>query len=128
MLCAGYDLIGIGGDALAVEGRGGDAALADVDGIVGGDEAFAEENLHAADGALLDEGGCLGDEDLANVIGFVDEEDGCTHEAVVGDGAVSAVEILEEPDGLTKLDPRFEGVEGQRVRQAGRKVPVVAHG
>ena len=51
----GDDLVCVGGDALAVEGGGGDAALADVDGVVGGDEAFAEEDLHAADGALFDE-------------------------------------------------------------------------
>jgi hypothetical protein len=52
---AGDDLVAIGGDALAMEGGRGDAALADVDGVVGGDEAFAEEDLHAADGALFDE-------------------------------------------------------------------------
>src|SRR5262249_27890489 len=41
------DLVGVCGDALAVEGGGDDAALADVDGVVGGDEAFAEQDLHA---------------------------------------------------------------------------------
>ena len=56
---AGYDLVSVGGDALAVEGGSGDAALTHVDGIVGGDEAFAEEDLHAADGALFDEAGGL---------------------------------------------------------------------
>ena len=66
---AGDDLVSVGGDALAMEGGRGDAALAHVDGIVGGDEAFAEEDLHAADGALLDEAGGLGDEDLADVAG-----------------------------------------------------------
>ena len=47
---AGDDLRGVACDALAVECRGGDAALAHVDGIVGGDEAFAEEDLHALGG------------------------------------------------------------------------------
>ncbi len=60
----GDDLVGVGGDALAVEGGSGDAALADVDGIVGGDEAFAEEDLHAADGALFDVAVGVVDEDL----------------------------------------------------------------
>ena len=42
------DLAAVVGDALAVEGGRGDLALAHVDGVVGGDEAFAEEDLHAA--------------------------------------------------------------------------------
>ena len=44
---AGDDLVSVGGDALAVEGGRGDVALAHVDGVVGGDEAFAEQDLHA---------------------------------------------------------------------------------
>jgi len=115
---AGYDLVSVGGDALAMEGRGGDAALADVNGIVGGDEAFAEEDLHAADGALLDETGALIDEDLADVFGVVDEDDGGAHEAIVGDVAVGGVEVFEEEDGGTDFDPGFAGVEGEGVFQA----------
>ena len=75
----------------------------DVDGVVGGDEAFAEKDFHAADGALLDEAGGLVDEDLADVVGVVDEDDGRAHEAVVGDGAVGGVEVLEEEDGWPSL-------------------------
>ncbi len=108
----GDDLVGVGGDALAVEGGGGDAALAHVEGLIGGDEAFAEEDLHAADGALLDEGGGLGDEDFADVVGVVDEDDGSAEELVVADVAVGAVEVLEEEDGAAELDPGLEGVEG----------------
>ena len=46
----------------AGDGRRGatDTALTDVDGIFRGDEALAEEDLHAADGALLDEAGRIG--------------------------------------------------------------------
>jgi hypothetical protein len=73
--------------------------LADVYGVVGSDEAFAEEDLHAADGALFDEAGGLIDEDFADVLGVVDEDDGCAHEAVVGDVAVGGVEMFEEEDG-----------------------------
>src|SRR6266851_791809 len=108
---------------LAVEGRGGDAALTHVDGVVGGDEAFAEEDLHAADGALLDEAGGLVDEDLADVVGIVDEDDGRAHEAVAGDVAVGPEEVLEEADGVAEFDPGLEGVEGKGVFQAGRHVP-----
>ena len=67
-LGAGDDLGSVGCDALAMEGRCDDAALAHVVWVVRGDEAFAEKNLHAADGALFDEGGGLVDEDLADVI------------------------------------------------------------
>jgi hypothetical protein len=95
----GYDLVSVGGDALAVEGGGRNATLTHVDGIVGGDEAFAEEDLHATDGALFDEGRGLIDEDLADVFGVVDEDDGCAHEAVVGDVAVGLQEMFEEEDG-----------------------------
>src|SRR5271170_7202862 len=97
---AGDDLVAIGGDALAMEGGRGDLALTDVDGIVGGDEAFAEEDLHAADGALLDEAGGLVDEDLPDVVGVVDEDDGGAEEAIVGDVAVGLEEMLEEADGV----------------------------
>ena len=82
-----------------MEGGCGDLALTHVDGIVGGDEAFAEEELHAADGALFDEAGGLGDEDLADVVGVVDEDDGCVEEAIAGDVAVGLEEVLEEEDG-----------------------------
>ena len=58
-----------------------------VDGVVGGDEAFAEEDLEADDGALADEGGGLVDEDLVDEVGVVDEDDGGAEEAVVGDAA-----------------------------------------
>ena len=63
------------------------------------------------EGALLDEGGCLVDEDFADVFGVVDEDDGRAEEAVVGDGAEELVEVFEEADGFAELDPGFEGVE-----------------
>ena len=110
---AGYDLIAVGGDALAMEGGRSDFALTHVDGVVGGDEAFAEEDLHAADGALFDEAGGLGDEDLADVFGVVDEDDGGAEEAIVGDVAVGFEEVLEEEDWAAEFDPGFEGVEGK---------------
>ena len=95
----GDDAVCVGGDALAVEGRGGDAALTHVDGVVGGDESFTEEDLHAAYGALFDVAVGIVDEDALDVAGVVDEDDGGPHEAVLGDGAVGFEEVFEEEDG-----------------------------
>ncbi len=116
---AGDDLGGVAGDALAVEGRSGDAALAHVDGVVGGDEAFAEEDLEADDGALADEGWGLVDEDLVDEVGVVDEDDGGAEEAVVGDAAEDLVEVLEEGDRLAEVDPLAAEVEGEGAAEAG---------
>ena len=101
----GDDLVSVGGDALAMEGGRGDAALAHVDGIVGGDEAFAEQDLHARTVRSLTKRAAWLIEDLADVVGVVDEDDGRAHEAVVGDVAVGAVEVLEEAGWAAELDP-----------------------
>ncbi len=121
---AGDDLAGVGIDAVAVEGRGNDAALLDVDGVVGGDEAFAEQDLHAAEGSLADEAGGLGDEDLVDPVGVVDEDDGGAEEAVVGDVAEGFVEVLEEGDGFAEADPAAAGVVGEGALEAGGKTPL----
>jgi hypothetical protein len=96
-----------------MKGWRGDLALTHMDGVVGGDEAFAEKDLHAADGALFDEAGGLGDEDLADVFRVVDEDDGGAEESVVGDVAVGFEEVLEEEDRASEFDPGLEGVEGK---------------
>jgi hypothetical protein len=114
----GDDALSVGGDALAMEGGSGDAALAFVDGIFGGDEAFAEQDLHASNGALLDEVLGVGDEDLVDVAGVVEEDDGGAHETVVGDVAVVFEEIFEEADGMAELDPGAEHVEREREAEA----------
>ena len=118
----GDDGVGVGCDALAVEGGGGDAALTDVDWVVGGDEALAEEDLHALEGALADEGRGLIDEDFADVLGVVDEDDVGVEELVLGDVAEGLVEVLEEQDGAADADPGLEGVGGERVFEAGGDV------
>ncbi len=115
----GDNTASVGVDALAVEGRGGDLSLADVDGVVGGDEAFAEEDLHATYGALFDVAVGVVDEDVLDVAGVVDEDDGGAHEAVLGDGAVGLEEVLEEENGAAEFDPAFEGVEGKWEAEAG---------
>src|SRR6266478_6214006 len=115
----GDDALSVGGDALAMEGGSGDAALTFVDRIFGGDEALAEEDLHAADGTLLDEVCSVGDEDLLDVAGVVEEDDGGAHETVVGDVTVGFEEIFEEADGMAELDPGPEHIERKREAEAG---------
>ncbi len=50
----------------------------------------------------------------SDVVGVIEEDDGRAHETVVGDGAIGAVEIFEEADGLAQFDPGFVGVKGKR--------------
>ena len=123
-LGAGDDLIGVACDALAVEGGGDDAALLLVDGVVGGDEAFAEQDLHALEGALADEASGLGDEDLVDPVGVVHKNNGGAHEAVVGDRAEGVVEVLEEWDGFAEADPLAAGVVGEGSLEAGGETPL----
>ena len=103
----GDDLIGVGIDPLPVEGRRGDAALAYVGGVFGGDEAFAQQDLHAPDGALFLVAAGVVDQHLLDVDGVVDEDDGSAHEAVLGNVPVGFVQILEEANGVAELDPFF---------------------
>ena len=125
-LGAGDDLGGVAGDALAMEGGRGDAALAHVDGVVGGDETFPQQNLQADYGALANEGGGLVDEDLVDEVGVVDEDDGGAEEAVVGDAAEDLMEVLEEGDGLAEVDPFAAEVEGESAAEAGGETVVAA--
>ena len=115
------DGAGIGGNALPVEGGRGDFALAHVDGVVGGDETFAEEDFHALEGAFLDEGGGLVDEDFTDEAGLVGEDDPGAEEGVAGGGAEDAFEVLEEADGVAELDPLLMRVERHGVAQTGRE-------
>jgi hypothetical protein len=96
----GDDLVGVGCDALPVKGWGDNAALANVDRVVGGDEALAEQNLHTADSTLFDEGWSLVDENFADVFGIIQEHNGSAHETVVGYRAIGSLEVLEEANWL----------------------------
>jgi hypothetical protein len=107
------DLVGVGGDAVTVECGRDDAALAHVEGFFGGDEAFAEEEFHAADGAFFAVVVSVLDEDALDVAGIVDEDDVSAHEAVFGDVAIGLLEVGEESDGVAEFDPAAEGVEGE---------------
>ena len=121
---ASHDLSGVGRDALAVKCGRGDAALAHVDRVVGGDEAFAEQNLHAAERALFDEAAGLVDQDFVDPLRVVDEDDERAHEAVVRDGSEACVQVFEERNGFAEVYPASAEVVMQRALQAGREVPL----
>jgi hypothetical protein len=94
---------------------------------VGGDEAFAEQDLHAFLGAVFAEGGGFVDEDFADVVGFV-EEDYMVEEDFVMGGAAVAAQVFKELDGVAGLEEFVEEVEGQVYAQARRvDVAAVAH-
>ena len=80
-------------DALAMEGWRGDAAMALVGFAVGGDEAFAEQDLHALLGALFDEELRLVDEDFADVAGVVEQDDVLPEKAIVRGAADICADI-----------------------------------
>src|SRR5262245_53139521 len=90
------NLVGISGNALTMKRWRNDAALANVNGIIGSDEPFAKKDLHAPDRAFLYEGGGLCDQNLTDVVRIVKKDDRCAHEAIVGDGAVGAMKVLEQ--------------------------------
>ena len=121
----GHD-IGIGGDALPVKGGRGDAPLAHVEGALAGDEAFAEQDLHAALRALLDHLLRMVDENLADEVGMIDEDDVLPAQLVVCDAAVGGGEVLEEKDGVGWLEEAASQIEEQVQRESGRKAVAAA--
>src|SRR6202034_1949249 len=116
-------LVSVGGDALAVKGGSHDAALTPMDGIVGGDQTFAKQDLHATDGAFLDEAGRLVDENFADVVGIVDEDDESAEELVTSDVAIGFEEVFKEEDGMAEFDPGFERVEVERAFESRGQTP-----
>ena len=88
-----------------MERRRGNATLAHVNGVVGRDKAFAEQDLHALERALFDERiARLVYEDLMDVCGVVNEDDQRPHEAVMRycpEGAVAGAR--NSGIGLPKL-------------------------
>jgi len=113
------DLAGIALDALAVKCGCGDAAGAVVGFAVGGDEAFAEQDLHALLSAVLAEGGSFVDKDFADVGRFVEQDDVVGEDFIVGSAAVAA-HVFKEADGIAGLEEFVEEVEGEIEAQAGR--------
>ena len=92
--------IGIGRDALAMEGRRRDAPLTHVECAFAGDKPFAEQDLHPALRALLDHLLRMMDEHLADELRVVDEDDVLPTQFVMRDAAVGGSQMLEEQDGV----------------------------
>ena len=113
--------VGVGLDALAMECRCCDSALAHVELAFAGYQPFAEQDLHSLLRALFDEGRGLGDEDFADQIRIVDKDDVAAAEFVVRDVAVFAYKVLEQQDGIARFEEAVEEIERQIAREAGGK-------
>ena len=104
----------VAGDAVAMEGGLGEAALAHVEGFLAGEEAVAEDGA----GTLHDEVamvvGAVGDEEVADEVGVVELVD------VAAEGAV-VDEIAEAPGGVEHEvgGGGLEGLAGEDARQEG---------
>ena len=123
-----HDLAGVPLDALPMEGGRGDAASALVGLSVGGDEPFAEQDLHALLGAIFAEARRLVDEHFADVRGFVEQNDIVQQDAIMRGAAVTA-QVLKQPNRIARLEELVEKVKRQVHPQAGRiKIAPTAHG
>ncbi len=121
------DLTRIALDALAMKGGRGDAASALVGLAVGGDEALAEQDLHALLRAVLAEGRGLVDEHFADVGRIVEKNDVAEEDAVMR-GPAEAAQVLEQQNRIARLEELAEEVEGQIHAQAGRvEIAPAAH-
>ncbi len=118
--------VGVSGDALAMKGGRSDAALAHVEGAFAGDEAFAEQDLHAPLRALLDHLLRMVDQNLADEVGVIDEDDVLPPKLVVCDAAVGGGEMLEEQDGVGWLEEAASQIEQQVQRESRRKAVAAA--
>src|ERR1700724_3160739 len=70
------------------------------------------------------------DEDVADELGLIDEDDVLPAELVVRDAAVGGGEVLEEQGGVRRIEEAADDVEGQVKREARRKAvgTAVDHG
>ena len=82
--------VAVAGDAIAVEGRLHQAALAQVHRAFAGQQPLAEQPLAALEAAALGEVAVVGDEDVANQPRLVDEEQLLAGHPVGADVAVGA--------------------------------------
>src|SRR5579862_2458349 len=93
----------------------------------GCDHAFAQQHLGAAHRAFFDEVVVLDNQHLANVVGFVQEDDVFAANLVVRDVAVFAGEELEKSDRVSGVE-FGEDVERQIKLEAWRKMIETRHG
>jgi hypothetical protein len=117
------DLTGIALNTLAMECWCGDTALLHMKRLIRGDQALAEQNLHAIDSALFDEACALRHQNFANVFGLVDEDDRRAQEHVVGDVSVGPQQVLEQQNRAAQLDPFLQCIKRQTALQSWRHAP-----
>jgi len=113
--------VAIGSDALAMKGGRSDAPLAHVEAALAGDEAFAQQDLHAALGALFDEGGGLGDQDLADQLWIIDENDVVGAELVMRNNTVLTDQVLKQQDRVPRAEKAAEQIQRQVALKSRRK-------
>ena len=100
--------IGVFRNALAMKRRLRHLPLQAVLCAFAGDHAFAQQHLCALDRALLDEVVVLHDQNFADVVGMIQENNVMPSDLVVGDIAVFFGQVLKQEDriGRTKLAER----------------------
>ncbi len=81
--------VGVGLDALAVEGRSRNPTLPHVEWPVAGDEALAEQDLHPALRALFYKGAPFGHQHFLDLFRLTKEQDFGAEDAIAGCGAKS---------------------------------------
>ena len=124
----------VAGDPIAVKRRLHQAALAQVHGALARQQPFAEQALRALQPAALDEVLVVRDEDVADVLRAVDEEDRFAAHPVGHDVAVRAREVRVERERVAArpIDQRAEqrglrsGRRGGQRRRHGRLVRIIA--
>src|SRR5664279_1818428 len=87
-------------DSLAMKCRSSNAALSLVDLTIAGDQAVAQQDLHASLSTLLDEVLRLIDQDFSNELRLVNKDDVVVAKTVVGNASVGGHKMFEEADGI----------------------------
>ena len=107
------DLIAISRNPLPVKRRSSDTPLPNVNGIVGGNKPFAEQHLHPANGPFFHKCRSLIDQNLADVLRIVYEDDRRPEELVAGDVAIGAVQMLKKQNWAAELYPWLKRIKGK---------------
>ena len=101
-------------------------------GAFRGDHAGAEQHFRAPHGALFDEVIVLHDQDFADVVRVIQEDDVIPSDFVVSDVAIFAGEMLEQQDGIgraesAECEPEKIALEAGRESVGGGRARSLAH-
>jgi hypothetical protein len=97
-----------------------------MDLAIAGDEPFAQQNLHAPLGSLLDEVLRLVDEDLVDKCGLVDKDNVGEAQTVMGHAPVGLCQVLEERDRIAGFEEAAQQIKRQVHLQARGKAVAIA--